>query len=184
MYIRDRASGVHRPGHQLQLLLSVLLLLSLALPQAIASRSRRSSSRRSAGAFVVAAPSSAPTPPAYCRRWSSITTTIVMQAQVSSSIMDGRLPPAPFVVYLTPGVPEAAAGAPALEAWYRKVSRPLLDDILATFMIDLIRQHYHYRSRSARPRAWRSCSCGTSGWPPRCVCPKRDDGSSRPWIVH
>lgn len=41
----------------------------------------------------------------------------------SDALLPSRelLPPGPFVVYLTPGVPEAEEG-PALEAWYGKVS--------------------------------------------------------------
>lgn len=41
-------------------------------------------------------------------------------ASSSSSSPSEPLPPAPFVAYLTPGVPSEAAG---LEAWYNKVRR-------------------------------------------------------------
>lgn len=97
---------------QLRLL---LLLLSLALPRAIASSS--------SCAFQVVAPSpSRPTAPPLprgdARRRLPIT---VMQGQASLHSSQ-LLPSPPFVVYLTPGVPEAG-GAAALEAWYRKVGR-------------------------------------------------------------
>lgn len=102
-------------GPDLFLLLLLLLLLSLVtLPRAIAS-----SSSSAAAAFQVVTPSSSrptePPLPRSRRRRQSIT---VVQGQASSA--NQQLPSPPFVVYLTPGVPEAG-GATALEVWYLKV---------------------------------------------------------------